>query len=152
MTYGPLVVFRLAERELGFPLTSVSSILPMVAVTPIPESTPWLPGVINLHGSALPVMELRRRLGLPPREPDPDPDAAIIVMESPERAPLGVIVDHVLRVVTLSPDEISPVDPLSGDDHIVEALGREGTSLLPILSVARLMSETADLHLPENIG
>lgn len=144
-----VVTFRLVERVLGFPLMSILEILPMVAITNVPESTVWLPGVINLRGRTLPVMDLRQRLGLPPR--GLDPHAAIIVAEPQARDPVGFIVDRVPEIVTLPQESLSPVDPLSGDEHPVDALARYGERVIAILSVDRLVSGVPDLHLPEGV-
>lgn len=63
-----LVVFSLDGQPYALHLSAVQSAIPMVAVSPLPEAPAIVLGVINLHGMVLPVMDLRRRLGLVPRE------------------------------------------------------------------------------------
>lgn len=142
-----ILTFLLVDRVFGFRLNSISEILPIVAITQVPGSTAWMPGVINLRGEALPVMELRQRLGLPPRELDPH--AVIIVAEPSARAPVGFIADRVLDTMSLSGDSLSPVDDLSGDEHPVDALARADERVIAILDVDRLVADSPDLTLPE---
>src|SRR5205809_5151739 len=59
-----LVVFRIEKSEYALPVGNVGEILRMVAIAPVPEAPSWLPGVINLRGKVIPVIDLRVRLGL----------------------------------------------------------------------------------------
>jgi len=63
-----LVVFDLEGQRYALPLGAVDRVLPMVAVSPLPKAPAIALGVINLHGQALPVLDIRRRFGLPTRE------------------------------------------------------------------------------------
>jgi purine-binding chemotaxis protein CheW len=64
---GRLVAFRLDEQLFGLPLETVERVLPMVAVTPLPQAPAIARGVIDVHGRITPVVDLRRRLGFPDR-------------------------------------------------------------------------------------
>ena len=64
----------------------------------------YFKGVINLRGEVVPVMSLRKKMGL---EDDVFTNASrIIILKLEENASLGVIVDEVREVVNLSEDEI----------------------------------------------
>jgi purine-binding chemotaxis protein CheW len=61
-----VVVFRLDKEEFGVPIESVQEIVRIPdALTHVPKAPPFVEGVINLRGSVLPVIDQRRRLGLP---------------------------------------------------------------------------------------
>jgi purine-binding chemotaxis protein CheW len=60
-----LVAFAVAEQQYALPLPVVERVLPMVAVSPLPQAPPIALGVINVHGRVMPVLDLRRRFGLP---------------------------------------------------------------------------------------
>lgn len=62
-----LVVFVIDEQRYGLPLARVERVLPMAAVSPLPASPPIALGVINVHGTVVPVLDMRRRLGFAPR-------------------------------------------------------------------------------------
>jgi len=88
-----LVVFRLDAGEYALPVANVGEVLRMVAITPVPEAPEWLPGVINLRGRVIPVIDLRRKLHLP--EAKVGVKAPIIVAEH-DGAPVPiVIVQHI---------------------------------------------------------
>lgn len=63
-----LVVFRLDGQRYALSLPVVERVLPMAAVSPLPKAPAIALGVINLHGQILPVLDIRRRFGLPPGE------------------------------------------------------------------------------------
>ena len=62
-----LVVLRLGDREYGLATEVVVQVLRMVAIRPVPESPPWIAGVVNVRGRTTPMVDLRIRLGLPAR-------------------------------------------------------------------------------------
>lgn len=146
---GPLqiILFRIVDRRFAFALSDVVEILPMVAITRVPESPRWLQGVIDLRGRTLPVINLRQRLDYPATEADLH--AAIIVVKPPAREPVGFIVDRVLDIVTLPPGAVDPADAFGGGDHPVQAIAREGDTVILILDVNRLAADPRDLVLPE---
>ncbi|MBI3629990.1 MAG: purine-binding chemotaxis protein CheW [Candidatus Rokubacteria bacterium] len=62
-----LTVFALDDQRYALLLSRVERVLPMLAVSPLPQAPGIALGVINLHGRVIPVVDVRRRLGLPPR-------------------------------------------------------------------------------------
>lgn len=65
-----IVVFNLDVQRYGIPLTAVARVVRMVEITPLPSMPPLLRGVINVQGEIMPVIDLRRRFGLPERTID----------------------------------------------------------------------------------
>ncbi len=93
-----LVVFILDGARYAVRLSETERVLRMVAVSPLPGAPRVFAGVINLHGSVVPVVDVRRRLGLSPRAYGPD--AHLLVVKSSRRA-LALPADEVLGVRTL---------------------------------------------------
>jgi purine-binding chemotaxis protein CheW len=94
-----LVVFTLDEDRWALPVRAVERVLPMVAVSPLPRAPRITLGVINVHGTALPVLDLRLRLGRPPRAPEVD---AHMVVARTARRLVVLPVDRVLGVQEVS--------------------------------------------------
>jgi purine-binding chemotaxis protein CheW len=90
------VTFHVGGRDYALPLEQVERALRMVALLPVPDSPPWIAGLMNLHDRVIPVLDLRRRLGLPPK--DPHPDDRLIVIQSPKNT-LSFMVDEVKEVI-----------------------------------------------------
>lgn len=111
-----LVVFVIEEQQYALPLPAVERVLPIVAVSPLPQAPPIALGVINLHGKVLPVLDVRRRLGFPPR---PYGLAAHLLVARTRRRTLVLPVDEVLGVRAVAADAVtSPDAVLPGIGHV----------------------------------
>ena len=86
-----LVTFVLGEREYATPLAVIREVVRLEGLTDLPGMTPPLAGVLDLRGTALPVLDLRSGAA---REGRGD----VLVMEGEEN-PVGVAVDRVSAVV-----------------------------------------------------
>jgi purine-binding chemotaxis protein CheW len=137
MTADQWVVFRLAEHEYALRLESVSEVLRMVAITPLPESPPWLAGVINLRGRVIAVTDLRLRLGLP--APAPGLNTPIIVVEAAGRQ-MGLIADSVVEVLTNAAEaaDLPFSMPGTGPARLALATLRAGDRLITVLDLGSL--------------
>jgi purine-binding chemotaxis protein CheW len=69
LPFQEVLVFELDEHRFGVPAADVQEIVRAVAVAPLPRAPAFVEGVINLRGRAVPVLDLRRRFGLPSRQP-----------------------------------------------------------------------------------
>ena len=63
---GPILSLEVGGQRLGLPVEQVVQIVEMVAITPLPQAPGVVAGVIGYHGQTIPVIDLRRRLNLPP--------------------------------------------------------------------------------------
>jgi purine-binding chemotaxis protein CheW len=131
------LVFRLQTHDYALAIADVIEVLRMVALTPVPEAPAWLAGVVNLRGRVIPVIDLRRRLGLPPETPGLN--TPIIVAQADGR-PVGLIADSVSEVLTLGADAMERPDVLVGSGHAVAAMARAGDRLILVLDLPRLVA------------
>ncbi len=104
------VVFELGSENYGVSIASVESIIKMQAITKIPHSNDFVAGVTNLRGKVLPVVDLRRRFGLPPQEADKNNRIIIISVNEME---VGMIVDGVSEVLTIQDESVVPTPPIT---------------------------------------
>jgi purine-binding chemotaxis protein CheW len=130
-----LVVFRIEKSEYALPVGNVGEILRMVAIAPVPEAPEWLPGVINLRGKVIPVIDLRIRLGLPRQEVGLN--TPIIVAEH-EGQSVGLGADSVTELLTVPVDSVEPPDARVGSANAVEAVARAGERLILIFDLDRV--------------
>ncbi len=98
-----LVTFRLDRQTCALPIEPIVKIIEMVSITPIPQASKALEGVINVRGMSVPVINLRRYLGLP--------EAALqlhtpIILARVGETVVGLIVDEVIDLLTLPGDQI----------------------------------------------
>ncbi len=106
-----VVVFRLDKEEFGVPIESVQEIVRVPEeLTHVPKAPPFVEGVINLRGSVLPVIDLRRRLGMPTVERS-DRQRVMVFLIAGMRT--GFIVDSVAEVLKIHKSAIEPAPHLS---------------------------------------
>ncbi len=91
-----VVVFRLETQSFALPLAQVERATRAVAITHLPHAPSVVAGVVDLHGVVVPVIDLRRRLQLPPRAPTLN-DQLLIARTS--KRLYAALVDTVLDVI-----------------------------------------------------
>jgi purine-binding chemotaxis protein CheW len=136
-----LVVFTLGAEEYGVPITLVQEIIRYTAPRPIPGSSHHVEGVINLRGRIIPVVDLRARFGAHGERPE---EAKIVIVELPEHT-VGVIVDEVKEVLTVSSDQCEPAPEGAGDAEYLDAVAKLEGRLLVILDMPTLFGDSAAL-------
>ena len=100
-----LVVFTLDEQKYALYLPAVERVVNAVEVTPLPKAPDIVLGVINFQGMVIPVVNIRRRFGLPEREIDLG-DQLIIAKTSMKT--VALVADAVDEVI--EPESISVID------------------------------------------
>jgi len=104
-----LLTFSLGSEGYGVSILKVKEIIGMMEITPVPKTPDFIKGVINLRGKIIPVMDLRIKFGMDEKEYNER--TCIIVAEVDIKGAqklLGVVVDMVSEVVTVSDDQIEP--------------------------------------------
>jgi purine-binding chemotaxis protein CheW len=104
---GKYLTFALAGEEYGLPVLKVREIIKMLEITPVPQAPHHVKGVINLRGKVIPVVDLRLKFGFASQEYDER--TCIIVVEvalQTSKVMMGVVVDAVSEVLTITTDEI----------------------------------------------
>ncbi len=133
-----LVSFTLAGEEYGLPILHVQEIIRFAKLTHIPQSSEYVEGVLNLRGRVIPVISLRRRLGL--QEGQRDKATRIIVVEV-DRHITGIIVDAVNEVRTVEEGQIEPPPPLGTnvDAENIEGMVKFEDRLIILLQVDQIL-------------
>ncbi|OFY49732.1 MAG: hypothetical protein A2W85_07675 [Bacteroidetes bacterium GWF2_41_31] len=110
-----LLCFFLADRRFAIPLTNVESVIRAVAVSSVPDANEFFHGVFDFHGEIMPVLNLRKRFGLPSK-PIEINDRFIIV--SSNVGMFAMVVDEVEEIRKPPEEDISCVDvSLSSPDR-----------------------------------
>jgi purine-binding chemotaxis protein CheW len=97
-----VLVFSLDANHYALPLSVVDRVIRLVEITPLPKAPDFISGIINVHGLILPVIDLRRRLGLLSRALTLE-DRVIIARDS--RRTMGILADSIVGVPELSDRE-----------------------------------------------
>jgi purine-binding chemotaxis protein CheW len=107
-----LSTFHVGQYLFGVEVSLVQEIVRLQTITPVPLSGREIAGLINLRGEVLTAVDLRARLGLPPRDSGRDP---INVVVRVDEEPVSLLVDEIggVQEVSSVPFEATPttVDP-----------------------------------------
>jgi purine-binding chemotaxis protein CheW len=85
--------FLLDGHLFGVAVSSVQEVLKQQDVTPVPLAPREVSGLINLRGQIVTTLDLRTRLGLPPREPDAR--SVSVVVRAADGGPVSLVVDKI---------------------------------------------------------
>lgn len=133
-----LVSFRLADEEYGIEIKKVREIILVGEITRVPQTPPYVKGLINLRSTVIPIIDLKLRFGLPETEPT---DETRIVVANVAGKTIGVIVDAVSEVLRISQEQIAPPPPTVaglGREYLV-GLARLKERLLILLDIEKIM-------------
>ena len=132
-----LVGFRLDNEDYAIAITKIQEIILMKPITRIPQVPDFIEGLINLRGSVIPIVNLRKRFGLPAR--DLDDETRTIVVNVHEKT-VGCIVDAVTQVMRINRDQIQPppLGVLAVNQRYLAGLAKLDERLMIILDIDRL--------------
>ncbi|CAN2041176.1 purine-binding chemotaxis protein CheW [Candidatus Magnetomoraceae bacterium gMMP-15] len=102
-----LVGFFIGKEHFGVNILMVQEIIKPAAITILPNSPDFIEGVINLRGSIIPVIELRKRLNLSERPQDQKKNIRILIVNVDHQV-TGFIVDSVSKVIKIQKKTIEP--------------------------------------------
>ena len=142
------VVFELGSENYGVSISSVESIIKMQAITKIPHSNDFVAGVTNLRGKVLPVVDLRKRFGLPPEEASKNNRIIIISVNDLE---VGMIVDGVSEVLTIQEENVVPTPPITVtvDSSFITGIAKVEQRLVILLDLGKVLSTSETQALVE---
>lgn len=135
------VAFRIEGLRLALPLACVVRAVRAVAATPLPAAPAIVDGIINLQGRVVPVVSLRRRLGLAEREIGLADQ--LLIAHSATRM-LAMLVDAVTGVIGCETRDVVPVDSVVGGTRHVTGVVKASDGMLLIHDLDRLLSVEED--------
>lgn len=146
-----LVSFELENEEYGVDVLAVREIIRLPEITKMPNSPDYIVGIINLRGTVVPIISLRRRFGL--MDCEISRSSRILVMETVGGLN-GFIVDAVAEVIRISSTEIQPPPAITYGNTAQECITgivNHAERLLVVLDLNRLFS-AEEQALLENIN
>lgn len=129
---------NLAHEEYGVDILSVREIRGWTPVTRIPQSPPYLLGVLNLRGAIVPVLDLRLRFGV---QPEAYTDTTVTVIVAVDGRSFGIVVDAVSDVLDVADSDVRPVPDMGTtvDTEYLKGLIGTDERMVLLLDVDRLL-------------
>jgi purine-binding chemotaxis protein CheW len=133
------LAFTLGQEEYGIDIQKVQELRGYDAVTRMANAPDYIKGVVNLRGIIVPIIDMRIKFNL--GEPVYDQFTVVIVLNLKDHV-IGMVVDSVSDVTTLSREQIKPAPQLGTalDTNYLIGLGTIDERMLILVDIERLMS------------
>jgi purine-binding chemotaxis protein CheW len=133
------LTFKLGEEEYGINIQRVQEIRSYEVPTRMANMPSFIKGVVNLRGVIVPILDMRIKFNLATAEYN---DFTVVIILNIGKQVVGMVVDAVSDVISLTPDQLRPVPEFSStiaSDHLM-AIGSLGDRMLILLDIEKLMS------------
>lgn len=128
---------KIEGEEFYLPIAIVSEIVMLVPITFVPQSGKFIEGVINLRGTILPAINLRKMMNLP--KGNVSPATRIIIVRHLDMH-IGVIVDAITYVISLYPSEIEDqsLPGKSTGSDLISRISKHGDNVTGIIDITKV--------------
>lgn len=129
--------FRVSDEVYGIDIMDIKEIIKPREVTEVPRAPVFVSGILSLRGTIIPIIDMRRRLGLDSHEPT-GKERIIVIKNSPSFS--GLLVDEVIQVVQIQQETVEAAPPvLEGIDRdFISGIGRSDGRLIIILNLRNI--------------
>lgn len=148
---GKYLTFFLVNEEYGVEILKVQEIIGRLPITPVPLTSKYIRGVVNLRGKIHPIMDLKIKFGMDQTEMTEE--TCIIVIKT-AAVMMGILVDKVSEVVNIASDDIEDI-PSFGSDVNPEYLlgvGKTGGRVRLLLDIEKIITTAEIIHMKKIAG
>jgi purine-binding chemotaxis protein CheW len=137
------LTFTLGREVFALGIASVREVLEVTDLTVIPRTPEFMRGVINLRGSAVPVMDMRMKFGM--SKSRETVDTCIIIAEvdvGGEKSAIGGLVDSVREVLHIPESAVEPAPPMGAavDTRYIKGMARVGEEFIILVDMGKVFS------------
>jgi purine-binding chemotaxis protein CheW len=116
----PFLLFRVLTRKFALPVSGIRRIVRAVNITDVPGAPATMLGVINVHGEVVPVVNFRKKFGMPRKKVTPD---SVIILLSTPGLDLAFVADEVLELTEPSGLQECPAElVVPGQEHEIPGI------------------------------
>lgn len=137
-----LLTFKLGNETYGIQISKVREILTYPTVTPIPDASKWVKGVINLRGEVAPVIDLRVRFNIN-NDPVYTNRTIIIAVKTQDARMIGLVVDEVSDMENVELDRLYPAPDMGTSiaPEYLKGLFKKDDKMIVILDIDRILDK-----------
>lgn len=145
-----LACFKVGEERYAADIMLIREIILCRKVTRIPKAPDFIEGIINQRGKAIPVIDMRKRLGLEEHK-EHSRDARIIIMKFQEGKRIGIIVDSVVKVLRTEEGKMQAAPKIARgvESEYLKGIVMDGDDMVLILDMERVLTTTEKIRLGE---
>ena len=143
-----LVVFDLSTEAYGVDIGAVREIIRLQDITRVPRTPEFVEGVINLRGKVIPVVDLRKRFGLPAEEESKENRIVVVDIGAQD---IGVIVDAVTAVLRIATESVEPPASVitTADSDYLLGIAKLDSRLIILLDLEQVLTQDEHSALQE---
>ena len=132
-----LVGFIIGEEEFAIPILNIQEIIKPITYTRVPSTPAYVLGMFNLRGNVIPLIDLRRKFHIQPK--NEDRETRYIVMKDEDNI-AGFVIDKLTEAIRLTTSQIDyPPETLKKDKGVISGIGKRENSIITILKVEGLL-------------
>ena len=132
-----LVGFIIGEEEYAVPILAIQEIIKPFPWTRVPQVPKYVVGVFNMRGAVIPLIDLRLKFGLGAKKQG-DETRFIVMRDGDDIA--GFVIDRLTMAIRIKKTDIGPApDTISGDDTMIDGVGKQEDRIITILKVNKLL-------------
>lgn len=136
---GRFLTFPLGGESYGIEIQYVTEIIGIQPITQVPELPEYIRGIINLRGKIIPVMDARLRFRKPFQEYN---DRTCVVVIDVRDISIGLIVDSVSEVISISDEEIVPPPSIQKvNNKYINGIGKTANDIKLLLDCDKLLND-----------
>jgi len=139
-----VVVFTLNGREYGGDIAEIHSVRRYKGAVPVPDVIDYVEGVISLENRVVPLVNLRKKWGLPPQAEGKQQRMMIVNIQGHL---IGFLVDSVAHVLPVQEGEIAPPDEILKEAHYLSGVVRKDDRLILLVDLKKLINAGDRTHL-----
>jgi purine-binding chemotaxis protein CheW len=147
-----IVTFSLGKEKYGLDIMKIDAVAEFEEVTSLPQTADFIEGIINFRKrEVLPLINLRRKFKLPDFENKEL--SKVIVIKMKDRK-IGVMVDEVKEVMSLSPDKIEEKPSVGGmrNTQFISGIAKIDNHMIIILDINKLLTEEEKIEISEVVS
>jgi len=148
---GKYLTFFLASEEYGVEILKVQEIIGRMPITPVPLTSKYIRGVINLRGKIHPIMDLKVKFDM--NQSQITDETCIIVIKT-STLMMGILVDKVSEVVTVASGDIENTPSFGADvnPEYLLGVGKTGGQVRLLLDIEKVITASDIIHLKKASG
>ncbi len=142
------LLFKLEDRQFAIPVVEVNMVVAAVAITDLPQAPEIVLGIINVHGDAVPVINIRPRIGLAPKELELT-DKYIIAEVAGRK--IALLVDSINTLIEIDSKKIVQMESLVPGSKFIDGTAEINNDLILLLNLENFLSIEDNLQLNSSL-
>jgi purine-binding chemotaxis protein CheW len=137
-----LLTFILGHETYGVEINKVREILTYPTITPIPDASSWVKGVINLRGEVAPIIDLRIRFNIN-NDPIYTEKTIVIAVKTEDGRMIGLVVDAVSDMENVDLERLYPAPDMGSSiaPEYLKGLFKKEQKMIVILDIDKILDK-----------